>query len=90
MLSKLGATRARLHGGAPSTCPAGGRPHGRRTQPGELREIEPNATDSVATGATNQDIARALSLSLRTAEHHTASILRKLGVTRARMRDAAL
>ncbi|MED7950960.1 LuxR C-terminal-related transcriptional regulator [Streptomyces sp. BE303] len=55
-----------------------------------MREIEPNATDSVATGATNQDIARALSLSLRTAEHHTASILRKLGVTRARMRDAAL
>ncbi|MFG2716119.1 AAA family ATPase [Streptomyces goshikiensis] len=40
-------------------------------------------------GATNQDIAQALSLSPRTVEHHVASALKKLGVSRAAVRELA-
>ncbi|MCX5208533.1 LuxR C-terminal-related transcriptional regulator [Kitasatospora sp. NBC_00240] len=50
-------------------------PSGRNTRPHGARPL-------LATGATNRDIAHALALSVRTAEHHVASTLKKLGVDR--------
>ncbi|MFB9371032.1 ATP-binding protein [Kitasatospora albolonga] len=63
-------------------------PAGRRSYGDDLSPRERQVAELLATGATNQDIARALSLSPRTAEHHAAAVLRKLGVTRAEVRDA--
>lgn len=45
------------------------------------------ATATHATGAGNRDIAGAPSPSPQTVEHHVANTLRKLGTTRARLRD---
>ncbi|MFF2213379.1 ATP-binding protein [Streptomyces antibioticus] len=48
----------------------------------DLSPREQQVADLLATGATNKDIAQALALSVRTAEHHVASVLKKLGTTR--------
>ncbi|MFD4370165.1 ATP-binding protein [Streptomyces sp. NPDC058486] len=62
-----------------------------RTKPGrigygeQLSPREEQVRDLLATGAGNKDIATALFLSPRTVEHHVASILRKLGTTRAEL-----
>ena len=62
-------------------------PRGRRGYGPELSLREQQVAQLLATGATNQDIARALALSTRTAEHHVADTLKKLGVTRDRVVD---
>ncbi|WP_406002456.1 ATP-binding protein [Streptomyces sp. NBC_00829] len=62
---------------------------GRRGYGDQLSPREHEVAQLLATGASNRDIARSLFLSPRTAEHHVASILRKLGVTdRTAVRDA--
>ncbi|MFF7437381.1 AAA family ATPase [Streptomyces sp. NPDC008122] len=61
---------------------------GRRSYGTSLSPRERQVAELLATGATNLDIARALALSPRTAEHHVANALRKLGVPRADVRDA--
>ncbi|WP_280724194.1 helix-turn-helix transcriptional regulator [Kitasatospora sp. MAA4] len=76
--------------GARRTQPARGRsgttrPRGRRGYGQDLSAREQQVAGLLATGATNQDIARALALSVRTAEHHVASTLRKLHTTRERL-----
>jgi DNA-binding NarL/FixJ family response regulator len=43
----------------------------------------------LATGASNQDIAEALVISVRTAEHHVARIYAKIGAEGATARAAA-
>ncbi|MFG2820013.1 ATP-binding protein [Kitasatospora sp. NPDC048365] len=53
-----------------------------------LSPRERQVAELLADGASNRHIAQALSLSPRTAEHHVAATLRKLGVTRAHVRDA--
>ncbi|GAA1234299.1 LuxR family transcriptional regulator [Kitasatospora nipponensis] len=63
-------------------------PRGRRSYGGDLSPREQQVAELLATGSTNQDIARALALSPRTAEHHVANTLRKLGVTRDRVAEA--
>ncbi|MFE0463100.1 ATP-binding protein [Kitasatospora sp. NPDC058965] len=60
----------------------------RRRAPGaELSRREQEVATLLADGAGNQDIARALAISPRTAEHHVANTLRKLGTTRDRVRE---
>ncbi|MEY9949874.1 AAA family ATPase [Kitasatospora sp. GAS1066B] len=54
---------------------------GRRGYGEQLSPREQEVADLLASGATNRDIAQALFLSPRTAEHHVASVLKKLGVT---------
>ncbi|WP_328666488.1 AAA family ATPase [Streptomyces sp. NBC_00322] len=64
-------------------------PVGRRGYGEQLSPREQEVAGLLATGATNRDIAHALFLSPRTAEHHVASVLKKLGVTsRHAVRDA--
>ncbi|WP_354644766.1 ATP-binding protein [Kitasatospora camelliae] len=63
-------------------------PRGRRTYGTDLSPREHQVAELLTTGATNQDIARTLSLSPRTVEHHVAKVLRKLGVTRDDVRRA--
>ncbi|MGW4898656.1 LuxR C-terminal-related transcriptional regulator, partial [Kitasatospora sp. NPDC004240] len=67
-----------------------GRPSspGRRGYGERLSPRERQVAALAAQGAANQDIARALFLSPRTVEHHVASVLRKLGVTRPELREA--
>ncbi|MFB8237166.1 AAA family ATPase [Kitasatospora purpeofusca] len=62
-------------------------PHvGRRTGYGDrLSPREQQVHDLLVHGATNKDIAAALFLSPRTAEHHAAAVLRKLGTTREQL-----
>ncbi|MFG2231122.1 response regulator transcription factor [Streptomyces sp. NPDC048723] len=55
---------------------------GRRGYGTQLSPREQEVADLLTTGATNQDIARSLSLSPRTVEHHVANVLRKLRTTR--------
>ncbi len=55
---------------------------GRRGYGTQLSPREEEVADLLTTGATNQDIARSLSLSPRTVEHHVANVLRKLHTTR--------
>ena len=62
-------------------------PRVRRGYGPELSPRERQVARLLATGATNQGIARALALSTRTAEHHVANTLKKLGVTRDRVAD---
>lgn len=45
------------------------------------RFLLPDALCSVADGASNPDISKALFISRHTAEHHVEHILAKLGVT---------
>ncbi|WP_406003173.1 ATP-binding protein [Streptomyces sp. NBC_00829] len=72
-LRELGLTR-------PS--PSGGRRYGRTLSPRESQ-----VASLLADGATNQDIAQALSLSPRTVEHHVAHALQKLRVTRRALQE---
>ncbi|WP_432066193.1 AAA family ATPase [Streptomyces sp. C10-9-1] len=60
----------------------------RRNYGSELSPREQQVAELLATGAGNRDIARVLAISSRTAEHHVASTLRKLGVPRDRVREA--
>ncbi|MFJ1709920.1 ATP-binding protein, partial [Kitasatospora sp. NPDC088346] len=57
-------------------------PRGRRSHGDELSPRERQVADLLTTGATNRDIARALSLSVPTVEHHVARTLKKLHTTR--------
>ena len=53
----------------------------------ELTDAEQRVADQIAAGATNQEAAAALFISVRTVETHVASIYRKLGVrTRSELR----
>lgn len=61
---------------------------GRRGYGEGLSPRERQVAELVAQGATNQDVAQALFLSARTVEHHVASILRKLGVSRKALASA--
>ncbi|MFF1870294.1 ATP-binding protein [Kitasatospora herbaricolor] len=63
-------------------------PRGRPSYGQQLSPREQQVAALLATGATNQDIANALALSLRTAEHHVASVLKKLDTTRDRLTGA--
>ncbi|WP_031498749.1 response regulator transcription factor [Streptomyces bicolor] len=56
-------------------------PRGRRVYGQQLSPREQQVAQLLATGATNKDIARALYLSPRTAEHHVARVLKRLGIT---------
>ncbi|MFE2554869.1 helix-turn-helix transcriptional regulator [Streptomyces sp. NPDC059352] len=57
-------------------------PRGRRSYGDRLSPREAQVARLLATGATNKDIAQALSLSPRTVEQHVAGALRKLHTTR--------
>ncbi|GAA3012894.1 hypothetical protein GCM10020229_25260 [Kitasatospora albolonga] len=57
-------------------------PRGRQSYGSELSPREEQVAALLATGASNQAIARVLGLSPRTAEHHVAHTLKKLGVRR--------
>jgi DNA-binding CsgD family transcriptional regulator len=61
---------------------------GRRGYGDKLSPRERQVAELVAQGATNQDIANALFVSPRTVEQHVARVLRKLGTTRANVREA--
>ncbi|MFB8241114.1 AAA family ATPase [Kitasatospora purpeofusca] len=58
-------------------------PRGRTGYGDRLSPREGQIRDLLASGATNKDIAAALFLSQRTVEKHVASVLAKLGTTRA-------
>ncbi|GAA4986328.1 ATP-binding protein [Kitasatospora paranensis] len=60
----------------------------RRSYGADLSPRERQVAELLSAGVTNQEIAHSLALSPRTVEHHVASVLRKLGVTRARVREA--
>ncbi|WP_406397345.1 AAA family ATPase [Streptomyces sp. NBC_00879] len=62
-------------------------PRGRRSYGDGLSPREEQVAQLLAIGATNYDIARALSLSVRTVEHHVARTLRKLRITREQIRS---
>ncbi|GGV29645.1 LuxR family transcriptional regulator [Kitasatospora herbaricolor] len=62
-------------------------PRGRRSYGDALSPRETQVAGLLATGATNKDIAQALSLSSRTVEHHVASVLKKLHTTRKDISD---
>ncbi|GAA2001586.1 hypothetical protein GCM10009838_79260 [Catenulispora subtropica] len=57
-------------------------PRGRHSYGTDLTPRERQVADLLATGASNKDIAQALALSVRTAEHHVARVLKKLRTTR--------
>ncbi|MFG2485022.1 ATP-binding protein [Streptomyces virginiae] len=63
-------------------------PRGRRSYGTSLSPRENQVAHLLADGATNKDIALALSLSPRTVEHHVARTLKKIGVTRDALRGA--
>lgn len=81
--TRLGATSGAAHcrqtlrelGQSPST------PRGRRGYGEQLSPREAQVATLLREGATNQQIAQALFISPRTAEHHVASVLKKLGLT---------
>ncbi|MFG2823483.1 ATP-binding protein [Kitasatospora sp. NPDC048365] len=64
------------------------KPRGPRDPSGLLSPRERQVADLLARGARNKDIAAALFLSERTAEHHVAAVLQKLGTTRKALREA--
>lgn len=66
--------------------PRGPRPS-TRASPGGLTRREAEVLELLTQGFTNAEIGRHLVVSTRTAEHHVAAIMRKLGV--ATRRDAA-
>jgi DNA-binding CsgD family transcriptional regulator len=83
-LTDLGAvaTATRL---TPQLVSLGGRvPRPRRaataSHPAGLTEREAEVLQHLASGASNAEIAAALSISARTAEHHVSAVLIKLGV----------
>ncbi|WP_457032755.1 LuxR C-terminal-related transcriptional regulator [Kitasatospora sp. P5_F3] len=92
VLTRLGATadaarcrRMLREGGRPVELP-----RSRRGDGGQLSHREREVALLVADGAGNRQIAGALALSPRTAEHHVAKVLGKLGVTRAELRSGEL
>ncbi len=64
-------------------------PRGRRGYGAELSPRENEVAALLEDGATNQDIAHALSLSVRTVEHHVARTLKKLDTTREALRETS-
>ncbi|MFF1870293.1 AAA family ATPase [Kitasatospora herbaricolor] len=62
-------------------------PRAPRSPGQQLSPREQQVADLLVTGATNQDIATALAISPRTAEHHVARVLKKLHTTRDRVKD---
>ncbi|MFC9326985.1 ATP-binding protein [Kitasatospora sp. NPDC057015] len=62
-------------------------PRGRRGYGTELSPREKQVAELLADGASNQDIAQALSLSKRTVEMHVANTLKKLHATRDALTD---
>ncbi|MFC9326991.1 ATP-binding protein [Kitasatospora sp. NPDC057015] len=62
-------------------------PRGRRGYGTELSPREKQVADLLADGASNQDIAQALSLSKRTVEMHVTNTLKKLHTTRDALTD---
>ncbi len=61
-------------------------PLGPRTPDSDLSARERQVADLLAEGASNKEIAAALYVSPRTAEHHVAAVLHKLGTTRQALR----
>ncbi|WP_442906924.1 helix-turn-helix domain-containing protein [Kitasatospora sp. NBC_01246] len=84
------AWRRRNTAGARGRPAGGGRsnPRGRAGYGGALSPRERQVAGLLAEGASNNDIAAALFLSPRTVEHHVASVLKKLGTTRAALTGA--
>ncbi|GGV47125.1 helix-turn-helix transcriptional regulator [Kitasatospora herbaricolor] len=62
-------------------------PRSRRSYGTDLSPREQEVAQLLAGGSTNQQIARSLALSPRTVEHHVASVLKKLSVTRDRVQE---
>ncbi|WP_037642464.1 ATP-binding protein [Streptomyces bicolor] len=81
--TRLGATTdaARCHHTLRDLGLARPTPRGRRGYGQQLSPREQQVAQLLATGASNKDIAQALFLSPRTAEHHVARVLKKLNVT---------
>ncbi|MFJ7962470.1 ATP-binding protein [Streptomyces sp. NPDC096324] len=63
-------------------------PRGRHSHGTDLSPREQQVAELLAAGATNKSIAQALSLSVRTAEHHVARVLKKLDTSREDMNTA--
>ncbi|MHA4772985.1 ATP-binding protein [Streptomyces sp. MSC1_001] len=83
VFERLGATAGASHcQQALRECGQPSAPRGRRSYGSALSPREQQVAELLATGATNREIADALALSPRTAEHHVARTLKKLGVTR--------
>lgn len=60
---------------------SGGRAGGRRTRPADLTERQVEVLRLVARGLSNRQVAQALSISRRTAEHHVQDIYLKIGAS---------
>ncbi|MFC8454119.1 ATP-binding protein [Kitasatospora sp. NPDC057223] len=90
VFSRLGATAdaARCRQALRDTGQRPIDPRGRHRHGSELSPRERQVAELLATGSSNQAIARVLGLSVRTAEHHVANTLKKLGARRDQVRGA--
>jgi DNA-binding CsgD family transcriptional regulator/tetratricopeptide (TPR) repeat protein len=79
--------RRRLRDAGVRTLPHGVR-SSTRAHPAGLTAREQEVLDLIRTGATNEEIADSLVISVRTAAHHVSAVLGKLGV--ASRREAAV
>jgi HD-GYP domain-containing protein (c-di-GMP phosphodiesterase class II) len=76
------ADAGRLDGNAVScVLAAAGQGRGRRSWPAGLSEREVEVLRLIARGASNKAVARRLSITPKTAEHHVAHIYDKIGVS---------